>query len=125
MHPNLPGLYRRKVETLEIALADPATAAAAAEALRGLIDASLVFPGERRGEVMVQLRGDLEQFWVGQTHIGQPEPARRRFGNPFRDPLGSTEPVKTKSALGLTWGERFDDAALGDPAMPALSDQRV
>jgi hypothetical protein len=31
-------------------LADLATAAAAAEALRGLIDAILVFPGERRGK---------------------------------------------------------------------------
>ena len=76
---------------------------------------------ERRNAAIAR----LEQFRAGQTHIGRPKPAKRRFGNPFQDCLGSTEPVKTKSALGLTWGERFDDAALGDPAMPALSDQRV
>lgn len=59
LHPNLPALYGRRVEALEAALADPATAMAATEALRGLIDAILVFPGERRGEVTVSLRGDL------------------------------------------------------------------
>ena len=62
LHPNLPELYRRKVAALEQALADPATAAAAAEALRGLIDAILVYPGERRDEVCIQLRGDLAAF---------------------------------------------------------------
>lgn len=60
--PRLPELYRRRVETLELALRDPTTAAAAAEALRGLIDAIEVFPGERRGEVSVVLRGDLAAF---------------------------------------------------------------
>ena len=58
LHRNLPELYRRKVEALEEALRDPATAMAATEALRGLIDAILVYPGEKRGEVSVQLRGD-------------------------------------------------------------------
>ena len=45
LHPNLPELYRRRVE-----------------ALRSLIDAILVLPGEHRGEVTVQLRGDLAAF---------------------------------------------------------------
>jgi site-specific DNA recombinase len=67
LHPNLPELYRRKVEALEAALRDPATAAAAAEALRGLIDAILVFPGARRGEVTMELRGDLAAF----LHLGE------------------------------------------------------
>ncbi|MBX6387049.1 MAG: hypothetical protein IRZ07_29405, partial [Microbispora sp.] len=62
LHPNLPELYRRKVAALEQALADPVTVAAAAGALRGLIDAILVYPGERRGEVSIQLRGDLAVF---------------------------------------------------------------
>ena len=43
-------------------LADPETAMAAAEALRTLIDAILIYPGERRGEVSVSLRGDLAAF---------------------------------------------------------------
>ena len=70
LHPNLPALYRRKVEALEEALQDPDTAAAAAEALRGLIDAILVFPGERRGEVSVELRGDLAAFLQADAAAG-------------------------------------------------------
>src|ERR1035437_9493865 len=62
LHPNLPALYRRKVETLQEALRDATTAAAATEALRSLVDAILVSPGERRGEVSVELRGALAAF---------------------------------------------------------------
>jgi hypothetical protein len=62
LHPNLPELYRRKVAALEVALRDPATAAAAAEVLRGLIDAILVYPGEQRGQVHVELCSDLAAF---------------------------------------------------------------
>ncbi|WP_270933593.1 hypothetical protein [Falsiroseomonas oryzae] len=58
----MPTLYRRKVEALEEALKDPATMLAATEALRGLIDAILIHPGERRGEVSLSLRGDLAAF---------------------------------------------------------------
>ena len=50
---------------METALSEPAAAAAAAaaaEALRGLIDAVVVYPGEKRGEVSVELRGDLAAF---------------------------------------------------------------
>jgi site-specific DNA recombinase len=61
-HPNLPELYRRKVETLEAALEDPAAASIATEALRSLIDAILIYPGEKRGQVSVKLRGDLAAF---------------------------------------------------------------
>ncbi len=61
-HPNLPELYRRKLEALEAALQDPAAASAATEALRSLIDAILVHPGEKRGEVSITLRGDLAAF---------------------------------------------------------------
>ena len=62
LHPNLPALYRRRVEALEEALKDEATALLAGEALRSLIDAILVHPGERRGEVSLSLRGDLAAF---------------------------------------------------------------
>ena len=61
-HPNLPALYRRKVEALETALLDPTAEAAATAALRTLIDAIVVYPGEKRGEYSVQLRGDLAAF---------------------------------------------------------------
>ena len=62
LHPNLPALYRRRVEALEEALKDEATALLAGEALRSLVDAILVHPGERRGEVSLSLRGDLAAF---------------------------------------------------------------
>lgn len=62
LHPNLPELYRRRVEALEVSLADPSTCLAATEALRGLIDAIQIHPGERRGELGVSLRGDLAAF---------------------------------------------------------------
>jgi hypothetical protein len=62
LHPNMPAVYCRRVEALEEALADPAPEGPATEALRALIDAILVFPGERRGKVSVTLRGDLAAF---------------------------------------------------------------
>jgi hypothetical protein len=70
LHPNLPELYRRRVAALEEALIDPATAAPAAEALRSLIDAILIIPGERRGEVTIQMRGDLAAF----VHLEETSP---------------------------------------------------
>jgi hypothetical protein len=72
LHPNLPALYRRRVEALEEALSHPETAGPATEALRALVNAILVFPGERRGEVSVTLRGDLAAF----LHADEAERAR-------------------------------------------------
>jgi hypothetical protein len=62
LHPNLPQVYRRTVEQLESALRDPAAEAGASEALRLLIDAILVFPETGRGQVRIELRGDLAAF---------------------------------------------------------------
>ena len=50
------------MEALEQALARPATAAAATDALRGLVDAIIIYPGQKRGEVSIELRGDLAAF---------------------------------------------------------------
>jgi hypothetical protein len=80
LHPNLPELYRRKVEALEVALQDPSTAAAAATALRGLIEAILIFPGAKRGELTVELRGDLAAF----LHLGTAASAQLRTVSRFR-----------------------------------------
>ena len=71
LHPNLAQVYRQKVERLEEALHDPVVSAAAVEALRSLIDAIVVHPGERRGEVRVELRGDLAAF----LHLEDEDPA--------------------------------------------------
>ena len=62
LHPNIGAIYRAKVEMLEEGLREPATYAIAAEALRSLIEAIVVSPGEARGEVFVTLRGDLAAF---------------------------------------------------------------
>jgi site-specific DNA recombinase len=53
LHPNLLEIYRRKVAALEDALREHLTAAAAAEALRSLIDAILIYPEEGRGAVRI------------------------------------------------------------------------
>jgi site-specific DNA recombinase len=44
---------------LEIALNDPAIQVEAAGILRGLINAIVLYPGERRGDVRAELRGEL------------------------------------------------------------------
>jgi hypothetical protein len=62
---------RQKVERLEQALHDPTVSAAAVEALRSLIDAVIVHPGERRGEISLELRGDLAAF----LYLADDEPA--------------------------------------------------
>jgi hypothetical protein len=81
LHPNIAQVYRRKVERLEQALYDPAVSAAAAEALRSLIDAIVMHPGERRGELSLELRGDLAAFLhladdgrgAGERNVGSGE----------------------------------------------------
>ena len=62
LHPNLPDLYRRRVDALELALQDPEGAACASEALRSLIDAVMFYPEDGRGKYRLELRGDLAAF---------------------------------------------------------------
>lgn len=83
LHPNLPALYRRKVETLEEALADPETMLAATEALRSLVDAVLVHPGERRGEVSLSLLGDVAALLhaAGERQVADSKKAALRVQN--------------------------------------------
>ena len=50
---------------------DPTVSAAAVEALRSLIDAIVVDPGERRGEVSLELPGDLAAL----LHLADDDPA--------------------------------------------------
>ncbi len=61
-HPNAPDLYRRRVNDLQKALnADDETRREAISVLRGLIAGIRLFPGEKRGEVSVALRGALAE----------------------------------------------------------------
>ena len=103
LHPSLPELYRRRVEALEVSLADPSTCLAATEALRGLIDAIQIHPGERRGELAVSLRGDLAAFLrssdedgVAATKVG----LRRVVNGCSVDVMGSLD-AGTRNQLDL------------------------
>ncbi|SOC92277.1 Site-specific DNA recombinase [Rhizobium sp. AN5] len=59
IHPNVANLYRLRVERLTEALSDPDGGRQAAEALRSLIGKIILTPGEKRGEVHAELRGEL------------------------------------------------------------------
>ncbi|MGE5503125.1 MAG: hypothetical protein ACM31L_01760, partial [Actinomycetota bacterium] len=67
LHPNLPELYRRKVEDLQQALAQPETATQAGLALRGLIDRIRLVPAD--GKLDVHLEGDRAALLA----LGDPE----------------------------------------------------
>jgi len=57
LHPNMADLYREKVTQLARGLEDEDSRTAAADALRGLIDAIVLTPLE--GELRIELRGNL------------------------------------------------------------------
>ena len=67
IHPNVAGVYRRKVARLATALGKPEERDAAAAAIRSLIDGIVLTPGEKRGELQVTLRGELGKIleWTG------------------------------------------------------------
>ncbi|MET3524156.1 recombinase zinc beta ribbon domain-containing protein [Mesorhizobium abyssinicae] len=59
LHPNIATLYRRRLEQLTQALADHEDGRKAAEALRWLIGEIVLTPGDKRGDVHAELRGEL------------------------------------------------------------------
>ncbi|MBZ9846843.1 hypothetical protein LB565_02380 [Mesorhizobium sp. CA14] len=59
LHPNIAALYRKRVDQLTQAFADHDDGRPAAEALRSLIGEIVLTPGEKRGEVHAELRGEL------------------------------------------------------------------
>ncbi|MDT3379574.1 recombinase family protein [Labrys neptuniae] len=59
LHPNIANLYRKRVEHFTQALADDEGGRQAAEALRSLIGQIVLTPGEKRGEIHAELRGEL------------------------------------------------------------------
>ena len=67
IHPNIDGIYRRKVARLARALGKTEERDAAASAIRGLIDRIVLTPGEKRGDLEITLRGDLGTIleWTG------------------------------------------------------------
>ena len=67
IHPNIAIVYRRKVERLAEALADPRDRDEAAGAIRGQIERIVLTPGEKRGPMDAALHGDLGTIleWAG------------------------------------------------------------
>ena len=65
IHPNLARLYRDKVARLEEDLVDPEIAAEAKSVLRSLIKTIKVTPGAKRGEVALELQGELAAILAG------------------------------------------------------------
>ena len=59
VHPNVANIYRTKVAAFTEVLNDPDGGREAAEALRSLIGDVVLTPGEKRGEVHAELRGEL------------------------------------------------------------------
>ena len=59
IHPNVAGLYRRKVERLSEALRNPQEREEAAAAIRDLIERITLAPGPKRGQIDATLHGDL------------------------------------------------------------------
>ncbi|MEF2549247.1 recombinase family protein [Aurantimonas sp. E1-2-R+4] len=73
VHPNIASNYRRNVARFAEALNDPDGGRQAAEALRSLIGEVIVTPGEKRGEVHAELRGELMGILgVAKAEEGKP-----------------------------------------------------
>nr|WP_283093210.1 zinc ribbon domain-containing protein [Acetobacter thailandicus] len=58
-YPNIVKHYRRNVERFTEVLDDPDEGGEAVQAIRSLIGRIILYPGEKRGEVHISLRGDL------------------------------------------------------------------
>ncbi len=59
LHPNLSEIYSRKVEHLETELNNPDIATEARSVIRLMIDKVLILPGVKRGQVDIELHGEL------------------------------------------------------------------
>lgn len=81
LHPNLPAVYRSKVEKLAEALNAPSTAAEAGEIVRGLIDRIVLTPVD--GVLRAELFGDLAAI-MAMAEI--PARANKRPGPPSGEP---------------------------------------
>ena len=59
LHPEMARIYRAKVTELAAALQEPDSRSEATEALRGLVDAIVLTPGQDAETLQIELRGNL------------------------------------------------------------------
>ena len=98
IHPNIAIVYRRKIERLAEALADPRDRDEAADAIRGLIERIVLTPGDKRGEMHAALHGDLGTIleWAGS-----------------RRGKGATDTPKSGMSVSVVAGEGFEPPTQG------------
>jgi hypothetical protein len=84
LHPRLAALDQGKVANLQTELNLPELREEASAGLHSLIDAILVYSGERRGEISVELRGDLAAFLHLRDTGAQTGTAAAQKGNGLR-----------------------------------------
>ena len=67
IHPNIAGIYRRKVARLSEALRKPEERNTAASAIRGLVERIVLTPGPKWADLHATLHGDLGTIleWTG------------------------------------------------------------
>jgi site-specific DNA recombinase len=77
IHPNVSGIYRKKIERLTTALNNPEDRNEAAEAIRALVEKITLSPGPNRGEIDATLHGELGTIlgWIEAQAVGK---ARKR-----------------------------------------------
>ena len=149
VHPNIAGVYRRKVERLAEALADPRDRDQAAEAIRGLIERIVLTPGAKRGELHAALHGDLGTIleWAGsgrakgatdilrgrmsvsvvagaRTPHGGSRPARMA-AHPARSPGRGGRAVRCPGASARSRRGRTQGRGRGNPAVRFHAAARV
>src|SRR6266567_3905908 len=77
IHPNVSGIYRKKVERLTEALNTPEDRNEAAEAIRALVEKITLRPGPNRGEIDATLHGELGTI-LGWIEAQAVEKTRKR-----------------------------------------------
>ena len=81
IHPNVAGIYRRKVERLAEALSRPEERDEASAAIRGLIERITLSPGPKRGQVDAVLYGDLGTI-IEWTAVGDRKGRKNKTDTP-------------------------------------------
>jgi len=108
IHPNIAIVYRRKVERLAEALANPRDRDEAADAIRGLVERIVLTPGEKRGEMDAALHGDLGTIleWAGNGR-GKGATDTPKSGMPVSVVAGARIQTRSRPSPEQSYGLRL------------------